>query len=211
MPNHIVSIIRTTDRAPLLAMVDDDNKVDFNNIIPQPDNIEREACSSRNTKAIDANGDTYHPETGKVCWYDWNVEHWGTKWGGYETEFIDDGYGLKFQTAWAHPTPVVEKLSQMFPETLLSVEYADEDLGSNVGTYTILNGETADYRDLSGTIAGAELACQLHFGTNYRQYRIDRLTEEIAFYDSHPEHANDQALALYKAELADLQNEELAL
>lgn len=45
-----------------------------------------------------------------------------------------------FQTAWSAPKPVIEHLHTMFPDLVIKVVYADEDLGANCGTYT-LNGE----------------------------------------------------------------------
>lgn len=48
---------------------------------------------------------------------------------GYD-DTIDyhDGTPLYFQTAWSAPHPVLEKLTEMFPEIELEHEWADEDI-----------------------------------------------------------------------------------
>lgn len=72
-------------------------------------------------------------------WYSWSNANWGTKWNAYD-QLIEDGNVIKFDTAWASPYPVMEKLAQMFPNLHFCVEYADEDLGSNCGTYEFDGG-----------------------------------------------------------------------
>lgn len=63
---------------------------------------------------------------------------WGTKWNAYECEVKENQ--AKFDTAWSHPAPVIMALSKSHPDQVISVEYADEDTGSNCGKYTIKNG-----------------------------------------------------------------------
>ena len=36
-------------------------------------------------------------------------------------------------TAWSAPIPVIKKLSEMYPNIELTLEFADEDLGQNCG------------------------------------------------------------------------------
>ena len=50
---------------------------------------------------------------GSPTWYQWRIQHWGTKWNASSAE-ITDGQ-LSFLTAWNAPKPVLEKLSHMFP------------------------------------------------------------------------------------------------
>jgi hypothetical protein len=69
---------------------------------------------------------------------DFQIDCWGTKWNAMNTE-VEEDY-IKFQTAWAMPKPVVFTLSEKFPEELIKIKYADEDLGFNCGSFTIKNG-----------------------------------------------------------------------
>ena len=73
-------------------------------------------------------------------WYDWHLLNWGTKWDCYDLIIFDDDR-IQFNTAWSTPALCMQRLSELFPDVEIEVRYADEDFGSNVGTYTLLNGE----------------------------------------------------------------------
>ena len=54
---------------------------------------------------------------GAATWYEWCIEHWGTKWNGYD---LGEGYPceknqLRFYTAWDAPHPVLQELSAVYP------------------------------------------------------------------------------------------------
>ncbi|WP_417372993.1 hypothetical protein [Glutamicibacter protophormiae] len=133
---------------------------DFGLVIPQPANIETGDCPGRH-------------EPGIICWLDWSIGNWGTKWNAYDTKTgaLEDGTGtLQFDTAWSHPFPVLEALSVKFPNHPLDVEYADEDLGYNLGKYTITNGERSEQADFEeGTGEALEFAAQLKYGKTYAE------------------------------------------
>jgi hypothetical protein len=77
---------------------------------------------------------------GHETWNTWCIEKWGTKWDAYDQP--EDGYDLertnviRFQTAWSTPVGVFEALATMFENIVFEVKYADEDTGSNCGTFT---------------------------------------------------------------------------
>ena len=73
-------------------------------------------------------------------WYDWHVQNWGTKWDCYDVILMDDNF-VQFNTAWSTPIRALVKLSELFPDVEINVRYADEDFGTNVGTYCISNGD----------------------------------------------------------------------
>ena len=102
--------------------------VDFNKIIPMPDNIYRGNLGPRERELY-----------GKNNWYDWSVQNWGTKWNAYS--FSRDGNTIGFQTAWSAPHPILTELTGMFPGVYITHEWADEDIGQNCGTREYLNGE----------------------------------------------------------------------
>lgn len=71
---------------------------------------------------------------------DFARQNWGTKWNAY-SQSVDVSAGTaKFDTAWSCPKPVFEALSKRFPEDLIEVQYADEDIGSNCGSYSLQGG-----------------------------------------------------------------------
>jgi len=115
-------------------------------------------------------------ECGTDNWYDWQCNAWGTKWNSYSHygigEDTDSGNAFGFQTAWSHPFPIIEGLSKKFPTLQFDIRFADEDTGSNVGEYSILNGEIiADNFPDSGSDEAYELALDIN-GSEYELYDI---------------------------------------
>lgn len=91
-------------------------------------------------------GERYHrniEEFGAPTWYEWCIDQWGTKWNASRTEIMYEKKTIRFATAWSNPYPVIERLSEMFPDIDMEVKYADEDIGYNCGAYTI-NGNTIE-------------------------------------------------------------------
>jgi hypothetical protein len=73
-------------------------------------------------------------------WYDWCVANWGTKWnaGGdndammvdYDEDVNDQGTALfQFDTAWAPPLGVLEKLMETHPELSIECRYHEPGVG----------------------------------------------------------------------------------
>ncbi len=84
---------------------------------------------------------------GAKDWYDWCNLHWNTKWNacGYEEgRDYSQGDCLWFQTAWDRPEPIIEKLSEMFPEIEMTHEFANEDISMDCGRVTYLAGKAID-------------------------------------------------------------------
>ena len=102
---------------------------------------------------------------GAPTWYDWAINNWGTKWNayGYGEDAIDyhDGDMLYFQTAWAAPHPVLEKLSEMFPDIEVEHEWADEDIGQNCGRYSYQSGERIEEYFPENQKEAIEFACRI--------------------------------------------------
>ena len=104
-------------------------------------------------------------EYGSPTWYEWCATNWGTKWNaqsstGYSYE---DGSGaITFDTAWSSVPKIIEKIAGMFPEVYFKYQYADEDLGSNVGELEFSDGGFDDgylYKD--GSKSAFEFAAGL--------------------------------------------------
>lgn len=64
-------------------------------------------------------------ETGYASWYDWSIEHWGTKWNAYSTEILTHST-LKWETAWAPVDDLIKVLSEKFPEVILVYWWCEE-------------------------------------------------------------------------------------
>lgn len=93
---------------------------------------------------------------GSPTWYDWSIKNWGTKWNAYGYDAGTDyseRENLRFQTAWSAPHPVLEKLSEMYPNIVFVHQWADEDLGANCGTRTYHDGKMIDEMIPEGVLA----------------------------------------------------------
>lgn len=149
--------------------------VDFGLVIPQPPNIETGGCShpskfNRDPAQVKEQAD------GTICWYEWNIANWGTKWGAYNHS-MDHERAIRFDTAWSHPYPILVALSKLYPSELIGVEYADEDLGHNLGRYTILDGHINQTPMVDGSEEALRFACEIK-GWDYEGLMAERAEEE---------------------------------
>lgn len=127
MPNHITNIVAVSgDESRIQVMLKEIQtdeygvgSVDFNKIIPMPDDADS---------------------------YNWCIANWGTKWTSYGYT-ADSGFKdgkLTFLTAWSAPHPILQKLSEMYPDIKFEHEWADEDIGMNCGRYAYYDGERTE-------------------------------------------------------------------
>lgn len=172
MPNHVTTIVEAPKEVIDFLFVD--GHVDFNSVIPMPEDDDPIFTA---TKTVFGGGmvgysmDGYSP-------MEWGIGNWGTKWNAYEGTRLDDT-SVQFDTAWSHPFPVIEALSVKFPEAVITVKYADEDLGSNLGWYVILGGGiTGEDAMVSGSEEALEFACQIKYSRSYAEQVAEWEEEE---------------------------------
>lgn len=84
------------------------------------------------------------PSKGEDDWWHNNVNSWGTKWDVYGEgvgKSSGDGYvNYSFDSAWSPPTPVIERLAQIFPE--VSIKFSYYETGCDFwGIENYANGE----------------------------------------------------------------------
>ena len=164
--------------------------IDFNNIIPMPRELDvvsgspslkakeilRDMEKTGNLKEavlerindIPDNLRTYlenYFKYGYMTWYEWCCDKWGTKWNAYSQK--KDGTVIQFETAWTTPVPVIEKLSQQFPEVDIHVDYADESYGENCGSYTYRGGERIE--EWYPVEDATQWSCEV-WGDNYEEW-----------------------------------------
>lgn len=87
---------------------------------------------------------------GAKDWYDWQVKHWGIKWGDCETHFdgepvptpYNDIYllGGYFQTPWGSAGTAFRYISEKFPNCVFMLD-SDEEAGFFAGVEMLQNGE----------------------------------------------------------------------
>ena len=115
MPNWIENVITIKTKNPqqLIEKYFNENDFDFNKVIPQPKT--REECPSN----CMATSDSHIQEDEKRPWFDWykwNNKYWGTKWEACDSgyDITKSGIIISFNTAWAPPIPILEKLIEKF-------------------------------------------------------------------------------------------------
>jgi len=151
MPNHISNVVTISgEKSELLKLMDlveskseteEKTPFSFESIIPIPEE--------------------------EKDWYNWNIANWGTKWDAYEvSKWICDwekkSMTISFQTAWSTPFPVLQKLSSLMPNVGICCEFADEDMGYNLGSYSIINGEVVEETNPEfGTDEAVQLAIEI--------------------------------------------------
>jgi len=116
---------------------------------------------------------------GHKDWYSWSCENWGTKWNSSDSN-IDDNQTLWFDTAWSTPYPVLLELSSKFPDIEFTIEFADEDIGSNTGKYVMKSGCEINFETYDGI-----QACDIwgydpqdFFPDIYRDNQINKILDQ---------------------------------
>ncbi len=129
MPNHVTNTIELyADEEGFVERVLEEIKgeeegqyIDFDKIIPQPDNLftgnlgteERRDCVAK----------------GIPNWWDWNIQNWGTKWNAYAQSYTGPEYGvatLQFDTAWSPPLPIIAALKEKYPDLHVCGSWLEE-------------------------------------------------------------------------------------
>ena len=133
MPNHVANRIEAPKHILDAIVPKDENgfdTFDFNTLVPIPDHIYRGDIGAAEREKYGADN-----------WYDWcsSPNNWNTKWNAYDVSRNSDTV-LTFSTAWSHPFPIVEALSELYPDEEILVAYADENTGYNLGVYLMMRG-----------------------------------------------------------------------
>lgn len=167
MPNWVTNRIEAPKYIIDELMSVDENGndfFDFNTIIPMPSNIFQGDLGQKERELY-----------GSDNWYDWSSENWGTKWNASDSSRESD-IVLTFNTAWAHPFPIINKISRMYPDNEFLIAYADEDMGYNLDVYTVKNGEPIKESSVAEGTSLAQILASLIIDWRDRE---EELKEEI--------------------------------
>lgn len=86
---------------------------------------------------------SFYPPPEDAGWFEWRGQHWGTKWGDYETTIVSqDGEKvvIDFLSAWTPPFEGLQHISTLFPTLTFEGSY-DEPGFRFLGAYAFRNGE----------------------------------------------------------------------
>jgi len=110
----------------------DERAFSFQTILPCPPELHIEATTEEEKFARAEKYDGY------IDWYQWQVDHWGTKWSvnPEEVTFEDydtDGGIWEFHTAWSPPEGIYQELASRFPDMNISWFY--DEPGMQIAGY----------------------------------------------------------------------------
>lgn len=94
--------------------------INFEKIITPPDNLFRGNLGKDEEEYCRANN---IPD-----WYSWNNANWGTKWNASDS-FVEMKAGsvvVLFNTAWALPIPIIEKIEKMIMDKFVDLKIYGE-------------------------------------------------------------------------------------
>lgn len=180
MPNWVTNIVTLPPQIlnkylKVLTAEDNPRRVgekffDFELVIPPPEDYIRGDCSHEHGAFLGGVDEAPH------CWYSWNIREWGTKWNSSDNEISGvegDLARIRFDTAWSHPYPIIETISKQHPDVPIKVQYADEDLGSNCGTYVMLDGVLVEENMPEYGPEARNFAAQIKYGKSYADLERD--------------------------------------
>jgi hypothetical protein len=145
MPNYCNNVVEIRGpAAQVKALVD--HKLDFQQIHPYPPELDITAGREGPDDSLEqirlvAAEKSNLKKYGHKNWYDWCVNNWGTKWnaGGdnpdmmVDYDYDEDGDTVialfQFDTAWAPPLGVLEKLMDTHPELSIECRYHEPGVG----------------------------------------------------------------------------------
>jgi hypothetical protein len=144
MPNYCNNVVEIQGPQHILKTLVE-HRLDFMKIHPYPKELDitagREgADDSPEQIRLVAAEEANLKKHGYKNWYDWCVNNWGTKWnaGGdndamqvdYDEDVNDQGTALfQFDTAWAPPLGVLDKLMETHPELSIECRYSEPGVG----------------------------------------------------------------------------------
>ncbi len=119
-------------------------------------------------------------------WYEWSVDHWGTKWNSCNTMVSDDDKTVYFDTAWSPSIPAIEKFAKMHPKLKITHEYAEEQMGFCSGRVEYEDGKVTEEAEFEPYSKEAyEMSFELWGGEG--EYRWDEKEGTYEYVGDEPE------------------------
>jgi hypothetical protein len=127
---------------------------------------------------------------GCPTWYEWCIQNWGTKWNSYGPRPLEkDSDTMEFYTAWDSVPEIVALLSRKYPEQTITYRWADEDIGHNVGEFTIKDGEVIDINvPESGSRRAYEMAAEI-MDVDLSEYSLHLTADGSSYEYRNPDEA----------------------
>ena len=113
MPNHVYNVISVEKKyADKLKEISKVGLMEY--IKPMPKSLDIK-CTGKPDEELNVQYEMNKNMYGHETWYSWRIEHWGTKWSDYETEFqeveggnlVEHDAHYSFTTAWNPPSELI--------------------------------------------------------------------------------------------------------
>jgi len=127
------------------------------------------------------------PEEQKDNWYEWNINHWGTKWEAsiYDFERLDDNnIKINFDTAWGPPTSLYDYL---FEEGYDTTAYYNEEGMAFCGKYEFGSDDQYDYSDMDSSQVQDEIPSDID-----EMFAISEMMQDRESEDDHEDWQEDE-------------------
>lgn len=163
MPNHVDMDLTIRGDSNMLKQFmefarEGENLLSANNFIPYP---EKYRTLDEQAEEARKNGDYSFKDGFNSGGYEWCVNNWGTKWGIYRTELLEENLSdtkgklvYNCNSAWSPPTPVIMAMSNKFPALRFTLKYYERGCGFK-GTFIVKGGkvlreDSSNYRGRRG-------------------------------------------------------------
>lgn len=143
--------------------VEDRSVLDFNSIIPYPDEYrqrdkDKEALSPEDFLAKYGSKDDGYNSGG----YEWCINNWGSKWNASDSCYFDKRNAFYFETAWSPVFQIIAAIHKRFPTADINYEYYESGAGV-MGGCTFLSKDNWDPSDYGmGETFELEKKAKLH-------------------------------------------------
>lgn len=173
MANDVINIVTVFGNSidiqeVMKVLINKKDKVSFDNIIPMPSEIK---ATKKTVPTEEIKLDLFY-KYGVSNWIDWSNKYWGTEFNALETIIVNHNK-VKFYTDTNCPYEAITTLSKKFTNVKIKLQWADEDLGYNVGEVYLQNGNVIDSKAPKG---GSDEAYEMAMNiTNDKFYITDFL------------------------------------
>jgi len=136
------------------ATKSDEVILDFNAVIPMPRVLtDRENEDGRLITEFPVLGE-------KQAWYNWQIAHWGVKWGACEPHFSetytesDESVSYRYETAWTYPEAWIRTVVAFYPHLTFYFYWVEGGMafcGEANGVDGVLSFTYLDFEETYGT------------------------------------------------------------
>ena len=150
MANDVINIVTVLGdsidvQEVMKVLVNKKDNVSFDVFIPMPSDIK----ATKKSVATEEMKLDLLDKYGVSNWIDWSNKYWGTQFNALESVVLNHNK-VKFYTDTNCPYEAITTLSKIFPSVKIKLQWADEDLGYNVGEMYLQNGDVIDSKAPKG-------------------------------------------------------------